>query len=371
MRQFLVLLAATLVRAGTDLLLVTELLGHARLETTRGATWLTAADPVKTLGFLPGDRRPPAAHPTTAPFTRILAVPLRRQLRPDQPHRRAGNTTAYCYDVDYSGAPISGSAGNFTRVIAPAPAAGGDVLVTLTKYDAKNNVLETVSPKGVASGTSATCATNFTGSVNTLYATDNAYDGSGVDLLSTTRRYTDPDSGQQTATTKYEYNDANNPGLVTRIIPPRGDTGGSPDYSYATTMTYYGSGSQAGMLQSSTDADGNKTTYGYDAVGRKTSMVDPDGNAAGGTPSAHTWAWSYDNEDRPLTVSAPAPATGGAALTTQYQYDPVGNRTVVIDADGQVTKDAYDARNSLVEVDQSPNAWTDPNATPCPKYVTA
>jgi integrase/recombinase XerC len=74
-RQFLVLLAATLVRGGADLLLVAELLGHARLETTRGATWLTAADRVKTLGFLPVDRRPPAAHPATASFTRILAVP--------------------------------------------------------------------------------------------------------------------------------------------------------------------------------------------------------------------------------------------------------------------------------------------------------
>jgi YD repeat-containing protein len=91
-------------------------------------------------------------------------------------------------------------------------------------------------------------------------------------------------------------------------------------------------------------------------------MVDPNGQ---------TWTDTYDNEDRLLTASAPAPQSGGSALTTQYQYDPVGNRTVAIDANGQVTKDGYDARNSLVEVDQSPNAWTDPNATPSPKYVTA
>jgi YD repeat-containing protein len=65
-----------------------------------------------------------------------------------------------------------------------------------------------------------------------------------------------------------------------------------------------------------------------------------------------------------------APQAGGSALTTQSQYDPVGNRTVVIDADGQVTKYLYDERNLLNEVDQSPNLWTDPNATPSPKYVT-
>jgi hypothetical protein len=44
---------------------------------------------------------------------------------------------------------------------------------------------------------------------------------------------------------------------VTKIIPPRGNTTGAPDYSYATTMAYFTSGSQAGMLQSSTDAVGN------------------------------------------------------------------------------------------------------------------
>ncbi len=48
----------------------------------------------------------------------------------------------------------------------------------------------------------------------------------------------------------------------------------------------------------------------------------------------------------------------------------VGNRTGVIDANGQVTKYLYDVRDSLAEVDHSPNPWTDPNATPSPKYVT-
>jgi YD repeat-containing protein len=55
---------------------------------------------------------------------------------------------------------------------------------------------------------------------------------------------------------------------------------------------------------------------------------------------------------------------------TESRYDPVGNRTAVIDANGQVTKYLYDERDSLAEVDQSPNPWTDPNATPSPKYAT-
>src|SRR5262249_17917271 len=152
--------------------------------------------------------------------------------------------------------------------------------------------------------------------------------------------------------------DGANPGLVTRIVPPRGNTGPSPDYTYATTFTYYASPSpQAGLLQNTTDAFGNQTTFTYDAVGRRLTMVDPNGNVSGGNAVAHPWSYTYDNEDRVASVAGPAPTTGGAALTTQYQYDPVGNRTAVIDANGQVTTYAYDFRDSVVEVDQSPLVW--------------
>ena len=47
-------------------------------------------------------------------------------------------------------------------------------------------------------------------------------------------------------------------------------------------------------------------TYAYDPVGRRTSMVDPNGNAGGGVPAQHTWQYGYDDEDRVTSVSAPA-----------------------------------------------------------------
>jgi len=281
-----------------------------------------------------------------------------------------GNVTDLCYDVDYAGAAIPGSRGNLTRRIDPAPGAGANRPVTLFKYDAWNNLVQVITPRGVASGQTVTASTDLSGSIDLDYATDMAYDANGLKLESVTQRYIDPEQGVQTAITRYEYTDASNPGLITKVIPPRGNTGPTPDYSYATTMAYFGSGSKAGMLQSTTDALGNVTVYDYDSVGRRIAMVDPNGNAAQGVPSEHTWEYGYDNEDRLRFSKAPAPTAGGSQLVTEYRYDPVGNRTVVIHANGQVTKYLYDERDSLKEVHQSPGDWTDPEATPTPMIVT-
>ncbi|MBI4493761.1 MAG: RHS repeat protein, partial [Chloroflexi bacterium] len=283
-----------------------------------------------------------------------------------------GHTTNLCYDVDYAGVAIAGSQGNLTRRIDPAPN-GTNRPVTLFQYDGKNNLVQTVSPKGVNSGqgipSSETnpCGVSLAVST-TLYATNLVYDPLTETKLETvTRRYVDPDLGQQTAVTKLEYQDEANPGLVTRVIPPRGNTGPSPDYSYATSFSYYGPGSQAGMLESvvGPPVDGNptgyKTAYSYDAIGRRLTMVDPNGYVAGGVPSEHTWEYAYDNEDRLRFVKAPPPASGGSQLVTEFTYDVAGNREVAIDANGQVTKYVYDQRDSLQEVQQSPDAWTWPD----------
>jgi YD repeat-containing protein len=285
--------------------------------------------------------------------------------------------------VGYDGVALSGSRGNLTRRIEPP--IGGNRNTTVFKYDAKDNLIQTVAPKGVNSGNGIPgseanpCGVAVTASATT-YATDLAYDSaSQMKLESTTHRFADPDLGQQTAVTKFEYTDSQNPGLVTKVVPPRGNTGGSPNDDYATLFTYNASGCQAGLLASAesalVDINGSqaraRTTHTYDCVGRRTSMVDPLGNASGGVPAQHTWEYTYDNEDRPRLTKAPAPQAGGGQLVTDFRYDAVGNRTVAIDTNGQVTKYVYDSRDSLQEVQQTPDAWTDPNVTPTGLIVTS
>jgi YD repeat-containing protein len=87
-------------------------------------------------------------------------------------------------------------------------------------------------------------------------------------------------------------------------------------------------------------------------------LVDPLGNAPGGVASDHTWTYARDKEDRLLIARTPPPQ-GVLQLVSESRYDAVGNRTVAIDASGQVTKYLYDERDSLAEA-QRANAWTDP-----------
>ena len=280
-----------------------------------------------------------------------------------------GNRTDFCYDVNYAGAPIAGSAGNLTRRIDPASTTGADRPVTLIAHDAKHNVIQTVAPEGVPSGTTVTCASDLS-AISTAHAVDFTYDAAGVALLATTERFTDPDLGLRTAITKYEYGDAANPGLITRLIPPRGNTALSPDYTYATTLSYFATGSTAGLLKDLTDPLGNRTSFAYDAVGRLTSTVDPLGNAAGGVPAEHTTTLSYDQEDRLRFRALPAPVAGAAGLTEETRYDAAGNPTARIDANGQVSTFTYDERNSLASVTESTQGWTDPAAPPAAVIVT-
>jgi RHS repeat-associated protein len=195
--------------------------------------------------------------------------------------------------------------------------------VTSFAYDAKNNLTAVTDPLG--------------------FSTTLTYDPTTNVLLSVSRQV----DATTSAVTRYEYGDAANPGLPTKVIAPRGNTSGTPDPAFATTLAY---DAQAN-LTSRTDPDGARTTFQYDAAGRLVSFVDPDGNAPGGVAAEHTWTIAYDANDRETMRTDPL----GNAVS--YLYDAAGLRTGVTDRNGNLTFYAYDANARLVAVQQQPDPF--------------
>lgn len=188
------------------------------------------------------------------------------------------------------------------------------------------------------------------------FTTENTFDPVTNVLLSTKQQIT-PGPTPTYALTKWEYGDPANPGLPARIISPLGNTNPAvPNYAFSQILTYWPNG----LLKERVDADGNKTTFTYDDQGRQITMVDPDGNAAGGVPAQHTWGTSYDANDRVKSVTDPL---GRTALSG---YDGAGSLTSTTDRGGNVMTNVYDAAGRLWKVQQKP----DPVSQPSLVYTT-
>jgi RHS repeat-associated protein len=129
----------------------------------------------------------------------------------------------------------------------------------------------------------------------------------------------------------FTYGDSSHPGDVTKITDPN---------TNATTLSY----DMYGDLASATDAAGDETTFAYNTIGQRTSMVSPDGNATGANPADYTTSYRYDPAGDLLSVTDPL------SHTTTYGYDADQNLTSVTDADNHKTGYAYDAANQLTTV---------------------
>jgi RHS repeat-associated protein len=143
-----------------------------------------------------------------------------------------------------------------------------------------------------------------------------------------------------------------------------------------------------GNVLSTTDALNNKTSYGYDAFKRRTSVTQPDPDGPTGPLNAPILETNYDDDGsvkeeidaldnatrflydelgQTLEVTAPDPdgPTGEPAPITSYAYDAAGQLKTVTDALGRVTRYFYDelGRQTVVA---SPIA--DPTITPAELY---
>jgi RHS repeat-associated protein len=235
-----------------------------------------------------------------------------------------GKFTTYTYDT----------AGNLTKTTDPLGRS------TLARYDARTGwLLATVTPRGVAAGTTATCTPPAAGCATTTYdahgrvlSTKDAaghtasatYDADGRQLTST-------DANNHTTTTTYDA-----AGQVTSVKAPNAGVTGT---------TYAGDG----QVATTVDPAGKITAYAYDAQGRRTTSTDPDNRTTTSTfdpagllttlkaPDATISTYAYDaaGELTGITYSS-----GLHAVT--YAYDVAGRRTTATDGTGTSTT-TYDA----------------------------
>ncbi|MEW2260631.1 RHS repeat-associated core domain-containing protein [Streptomyces sp. NPDC047869] len=258
---------------------------------------------------------------------------------------------------------------------------------TKTDYDAEYRPIAVTDPLGHVRKTEYDGEGNVTKTTDALSQTTvHTYDDNGR-LLTTTDRsgrtvtYTYDDAGNLATETSprggkttYGYDDN---GRLTTKVEPRGNvTGGDPSkYTWSTgydaagniisqkdpygvqtvSNTYDGDGN----LTERADALGKKTIYGYDKLGRLTTVTTPDagttvlgyddlGNLTSRKDAnGHTTSYGYDDAGRLNKVTDPM------GRTTAFLYDANGNRTKTTNARGQTITSTYDARSLLTKATYS------------------
>ncbi|HUP70392.1 MAG TPA: RHS repeat-associated core domain-containing protein [Acidimicrobiales bacterium] len=153
----------------------------------------------------------------------------------------------------------------------------------------------------------------------------------------------------QIRSTIYTYGDAGHPGDVTAITDPN---------AKVWAVTYNANGD----LASETDPLGNKTTHGYDSIGRRTSTVSAKGNATGANPATYTSTFTYNAFGQLLVSTDPlghqvkrtydadqnlASLTDELNKATTYGYDAANQLTVMTRADNTTLQNSYDLAGNL------------------------
>ncbi|HEX4345399.1 MAG TPA: DUF6531 domain-containing protein [Solirubrobacteraceae bacterium] len=266
------------------------------------------------------------------------------------------------------------SAGDQASSATPDGNAGGEVAEKTYSYDGDGERQTTTAPDGNVSGANAadyrttdtytadgqlaTVTQSHTGGSIAAREAQYGYDANGnrtsvTDARGKTSGYafdpddrvtlvTDPD-GQQTLIC-YDGD-----GNVTQTVPAVGvaasslGAGSCPDSfpgdygdrlaSDATTYAHDALGDKTVITSPApTGLSGHETTTNaYDAAGRLSSTTAPPASNAGGAPSQVT-AYTYDAAGRLLTRTSGSGT--GAASTTSYCYDPDGEKTASVAADG-------------------------------------
>lgn len=246
----------------------------------------------------------------------------------------AGATTRFSHDA----------AGNLIRIVSPRGS------VTSLAYDGSGRLTRAVEPRG-----------NIAGVDPSDFAWTFEHDAenrvvSQRDPLGAVTTFSFDSEGAITGitdaldrTTSYGYDPS---GRITSVTPPGGDVGTSHTYDVVGNLTSRrdGNGRVTGYVFDEVnrvvraEAPGGRIwSFGYDANGNRTSIIDANGNGTA-TVGDGTTSLEYDALDRlsRIVYSDTTPAV-------QFAYDGNGNRTTMIDGAGTETY-ALDALNRLVSV---------------------
>jgi RHS repeat-associated protein len=259
--------------------------------------------------------------------------------------RVASQTTPHGQRLDFA---YSDDATRSTTVTESATAA-----VTTYRFDAAARLIQ------VTDSTAHSAARSY-GTTGHLAGT--------TDRRSSAVTYTFDANGNQTGSTTAAGTESATYDASNRLVSSTDAAGHTTTFSYTgadrtpTTITWPDLTTTtqavvAGLVTSTTDADGVTRSFGYDAarnlvrvtdgLGRDTTMTyDSAGRLhTRTTPMGETTTWTYDPAGRVTSVTDPT----GAVTTTAYDRD--GNATSVTDANDHPTAYTYDNASQLTRVD--------------------
>jgi RHS repeat-associated protein len=141
------------------------------------------------------------------------------------------------------------------------------------------------------------------------------------DAFGRPKAVTTPYDDTQTRTTATEYDLNDN---VTKETAPNGA---------ATVSTFDAADNVLTKTLPDNNTTGRQLTYTYDVLGRPLTQTAPKGVASTGDPNDFVTKYSYDRVGQVLKVETPFVDTDGSTKTptTTFEYDVVGNKITVID----------------------------------------
>jgi len=240
-----------------------------------------------------------------------------------------GKSTTYCYDAQL-------------RVTKSQDALGH---VRDTAYDAQSNVTD-IKSTAASTGTlgfNATFAFTPDGVIDkisqgtgtgTKLTTSFAYDTAG----NGGRYQAAASTGPQGDSTLFGYDAKGNP--TSTKVGPDPNHPGDPAEGAEAKLAYGTEGK--GAPTSSTDPDGNTTTYGYDAKGNLTTITPPAITPASGSQALGATTITYDALSRVKTVK------DGNGRTRTYDYDARDRIKKITFHDGSSTSYTYEGNGATL-----------------------